>query len=127
MSATNNTVRGLCFFALATLVSCASVRVKEVNSAAARTGDCELPVFKNVSEINGAYEVLCELETVTGSALYLKRTAEAAIERGKPAACRCGADALLVVSSGRTKVKLFSWRRGTATVQAIKTTNSASL
>ncbi|MCE6992510.1 hypothetical protein [Dyadobacter sp. CY323] len=117
----------LCIFALLVLSSCASVKVKEVSHVNAKPGDCQLPVFNTVNEVNGSYVVLCEVESITGSALYVRRSAKAAIDRARPAACRCGADALLVISSGRTNLKFFSWRRGVATVQAIKTNQSASL
>ncbi|MCF0074194.1 hypothetical protein LZD49_27165 [Dyadobacter sp. CY261] len=122
----NNRIQVLCLIAVTILSSCASVKVKEVSHVEAKADDCRLPVFNDVKEINGGYTVVCEVESTTGSVLFVKRTAEAAIERAMPAACRCGADALLVLTSGKTQIKFFSWRRGIATVQAIKTNQSAS-
>ncbi|KAA6439340.1 hypothetical protein FEM33_13830 [Dyadobacter flavalbus] len=110
---------------LSVLTSCASVRVKEVKHVEAKASDCRLPVFRNASEISGAYDVLCDLESITGSSLYVRRSAEAAIKKAMPAACRCGADAVLVISSGRTNLSFFSWRRGVATLQAIQLNHSA--
>lgn len=125
MSASRIRMHVFCLFLIAMLASCASVRVKEVKRFEAKASDCRLPVFNNADEINGTYEILCELESITGSSLYVKRTAEAAVEKARPAACGCGADAILVISSGRTNLSVFSWRRGIATLQAIKLNSSA--
>ena len=120
-----DTIRIPYFFAVMVLTSCASVKVKELSKADARPGNCQLPVFTDVIKVNGTFEVVCEIESRTGAALYVKRTPEAAIERAKSAACRCGADAILVTKSGKTNLKFFSWRRGTATLQAIKINRTA--
>lgn len=100
--------------------SCASVKVEKLTTNQPKPRNCEVEVFNNVSEIKRKFEVVCVLDSKTGNSIWNKRTAEAAIENAKNKACACGADAIVVTSSGRTKLKLYSYRRGVASLKGIK-------
>lgn len=100
--------------------SCASVKVEKLSNSAPRSKNCELEVFTNESDVKRKFAVTCSLESKTGNSIWNKRTAEAAIENAKNKACECGADAIVITSSGRTKLKFYSYRRGFASVKAIK-------
>jgi hypothetical protein len=100
--------------------SCASVKVEKLSVNVPKSGDCDLEVFKNEDDVKRKFIVACLLESKTGNSIWNKRTAEAAIENAKKRACQCGADAILITSSGRTKLKFYSYRRGYASIKAIK-------
>ncbi|WP_159468600.1 hypothetical protein [Dyadobacter sp. 3J3] len=102
------------------LSSCASVKVEKLSKNSPKSQNCDLEVFNNESEVKRKFEVICSLDSKTGNSIWNKRTAEAAIENAKNKACECGADAIIVTSSGRTKLKFYSYRRGVATMKGVR-------
>ncbi|MCF2445908.1 hypothetical protein L0657_18245 [Dyadobacter sp. CY345] len=102
------------------LFSCASVKVQKLTTNHPKPRNCEVEVFNNESEVKRKFEVVCVLDSKTGNSIWNKRTAEAAIENAKNKACECGADAIVVTSSGRTKLKFYSYRRGIANLKGVK-------
>ncbi|TKT93835.1 hypothetical protein [Dyadobacter frigoris] len=102
------------------LSSCASVKVERLTGSSPKSRNCNLEVFNNESEVKRKFQVVCSLDSKTGNSIWNKRTAEAAIENAKNKACECGADAIVVTSSGRTKLKFYSYRRGVASMKGVK-------
>ncbi|MCF0056476.1 hypothetical protein [Dyadobacter sp. CY356] len=102
------------------LSSCASVKVEKLISNSPKPKNCNLEVFNNESEVKRKFEVVCLLNSKTGNSIWNKRTAEAAIENAKNKACACGADAIVITSSGRKKLKFYSYRRGVASMKGVK-------
>lgn len=80
-----------CFIVLSLLfdVGCATVGVKRLNSAPLKAEGCDLKVFTSEQEIGRPYELLCLLDAKTAGP-----NAEV-IDRMRPEACKCGADAIL--------------------------------
>lgn len=102
------------------LSSCASVKVEKLSINSPKSQNCDLDVFNNESEVKRKFEVVCSLDSKTGNSIWNKRTAEAAIENAKNKACECGADAIVITSSGRTKLRFYSYRRGVASMKGVK-------
>lgn len=102
------------------LSSCASVKVEKLTANPPKSKNCNLEVFNNESEVKRKFQVVCNLDSKTGNSIWNKRTAEAAIENAKNKACECGADAIVINSSGRTKLKFYSYRRGVASMKGVK-------
>ncbi|MEO6684977.1 MAG: hypothetical protein ABIN24_03390 [Dyadobacter sp.] len=102
------------------LSSCASVKVEKLSKNSPKFQNCDLEVFNNEGEVKRKFEVICLLDSKTGNSIWNKRTAEAAIENAKNKACACGADAIVITSSGRTKLKFYSYRRGVASMKGVK-------
>jgi hypothetical protein len=101
-------------------LSCASVKTERVSSAPPKQKGCELAVFYNESDVKKKYEIVCLLNSRTGNSIWNKRTGDAAVNLSKKQACKCGADAVIVTSSGQTKLKFYSYKRGIASVKAIR-------
>lgn len=102
------------------LSSCASVKVEKLITSSPKPHNCNLEVFNDESEVKKKFEVVCVLDSKTGNSIWNKRTAEAAIKNAKNKACECGADAIVITSSGRTKLKFYSYRRGVASMKGVK-------
>src|SRR5688572_28008672 len=78
--------------------SCASVFTKVVQYYPPKPADCDLDVYTTAEEIEKDYEVICILESQTGTSLFDDKSYQYAIERAKPKACKCGADAIFITS-----------------------------
>ncbi|MBE9466103.1 hypothetical protein ACFP1I_29895 [Dyadobacter subterraneus] len=102
------------------LSSCASVKVEKVAANLPKSRNCNLDVFSNENDVKQEFQVVCAIDSKTGNSIWNKRTAEAAIENAKNKACECGADAIIITSSGRTKLKFYSYRRGVASMKGVK-------
>ena len=82
--------------AVLSAAGCASVGVTRMRQAAAKPEGCPLEVFGAEGKVKRPFEVVCMLDSKTGSTLLDDRSAAAAIEKAKPEACRCGGDAIIV-------------------------------
>ena len=102
------------------LSSCASVKIEKITDNSPKSRNCNLDVFSNENELKRKFQVVCELDSKTGNSIWNKRTAQAAVENAKNKACECGADAIIITSSGRTKLKFYSYRRGVASMKGIR-------
>ena len=100
--------------------ACATAGVKTVTSAPPRPKDCALQVFTSEKAVKTKYEVLCHIESKTGTSLLAEKTVAGALKVAKPHACKCGADALILTGSQTDGVSLVSWGRGHASVKAIR-------
>jgi hypothetical protein len=106
------------WLALAAL-SC-SVKVLEIaGSEKERDKDCSLDVYHDTNIIKQKYKVICLIDSKTSYSLYQSRTGAEAIKMAGFRACKYGADAMIVESSGRTKFNFWG-RRGEAKLKAIK-------
>ena len=101
-------------------MGCASVGVNVMKSYPPKSADCQLDIYQSESDIKKDYEVVCSLDSRTGTSLLSRKTVANAIERARPKACKCGADAILIVSTEKVGVRLWSWGRGKATIKGIK-------
>ncbi len=79
-------------------VSCASVGVNVMKFYPPKSKNCQLDVYTTENDIERQYEHICLLYSKTGSTLFSIKIFENAIERAKPKACQCGADAIIVSS-----------------------------
>ena len=107
---------------LTTLVAgCAAVTVTEVGPRGAeRQAECRLDVYLSEHGVNRAYNVVCLIDSVTGSHPMADTGIEAAINRGKNAACRCGADAVILTRARAEGVGVDHWQRGSVALTAIR-------
>jgi hypothetical protein len=102
------------------MCACASVGVQVVKEQSSKQTDCKIDVYTSENEIKREYETLCLIDSKTGSTLFDKKTIAAAIDIAKPKACKCGADALLVMSADRRGVSVFSWGDAKTVLKGIK-------
>ena len=72
--------------------ACAGVGVTQTKQAVAKPEDCPLDIYTNDSEIKRKFEVICLLDSKTGSTLFADKTVAGAIENARPDACKCGGD-----------------------------------
>lgn len=101
---------------------CASVGVTKLKSATAKNKYCELDVYLSEDEIKKPHEVLCLLDSKTGGSAGTNKTIAGAIEVGKWAACRCGADAIVYINGRSEGATLVTWGEGFAVLKAIRYT-----
>jgi len=111
------------------LTACARVttnRPEGVQAFAPKPVDCKVDVYSNPGDVGRKYEEICLIDSRTGATTFHDKSPEAAIERAKPAACRCGADGILIDREETQDPSTFSWGRGTAQVKAIRYTDDPS-
>lgn len=106
----------ICLFQLA----CASVSTDVILPYPSKPYDCPLDVYTSEGDITKEYEEICILHSKTGTTLFENKSFEHAIERSKSKACRCGADAILVISVEKIGVNLLNWGEGRAVVKGIR-------
>jgi hypothetical protein len=102
------------------LAGCTTVGVTPVNSSAAKPANCHLDVYASETEISRDFQTACLIDSRTGSTLFHRRDAAAAIDHARKEACGCGADAILVQSADTQGVTMASWGQGKAIVRAIR-------
>lgn len=104
------------------IMGCASVGVTRLagQMPPPKPANCHLDIYTDVSKITRPYEDVCLIDSRTGTTLLHKRTASAAIEKARPAACRCGADALIVGGVQTKGISMTGWGMGAATIKAIR-------
>lgn len=109
----------LVFLAMA-LTGCATVGVTRLGQAEPRNKKCSLDVFTNESEVKRQYQNVCLIDSKTGSTLGDNRTMAGAIDIIRPEACKCGADAIVLMGGRSEGMNFWSNGQGFATVKAIK-------
>ncbi len=102
------------------LAGCTTVGVTPVNSTAAKPANCQLDVYASETEINRPFQTACLIDSRTGTTLFHRRDAAAAIDHARKEACGCGADAILVQSADTQGVTMATWGQGKAIVRAIR-------
>lgn len=113
----------LLFAAVVTMGGCANVGVTKINAASARPSDCSLDVFTSESEVSQSFEVVCLIDSQDKALIGESSIAEA-ISASKPAACECGADAVLYVSGDTQSANAVEFGSASAVVKAIRYTES---
>ena len=86
---------------------------------------CQLEVFGSEADITRPFVVLCVIESKTGGTIFDRHSVDAAMDQLRPDACKCGADALLLIDMTKEgALSSFSagWGRGMVKVKAIKWT-----
>jgi hypothetical protein len=101
-------------------IGCASVGVTTMTTAPPRIKNCNLDIYTNVAEVKKDYEVLCLIDSRTSSRAFVAHSMAAAIKQARPAACKCGADAILIESGTTKGVTIAGWGEGTAILKAIR-------
>lgn len=99
---------------------CASVGITEVNPGEPKAEGCSLNVYTEKSEVEREFVTACLIDSRTGTTAFAEKTAASAIENSKPAACKCGADALLIDKAGSEGASYGSWGEGKAIIKAIR-------
>jgi len=64
---------------------------------AAKSEGCHLDVYTDSTKITRPYEELCLIDARASTIAFHERTMSAAIDEARPAACECGADAIIFV------------------------------
>lgn len=85
--------------------------------------DCYLEIFGSEKDIDRPFEVVCILDAKTGTTIFHRHSIDAAIDKLRPKACKCGADALLIISAEKEgALSTFSagWGRGKVSAKAIR-------
>jgi hypothetical protein len=102
---------------------CGSVGVTPINSAPSRPGGCRLEIFTSEQKIRRPFQVLCLIDSRTGTTAFDDKTVAAAIEKAKPLACGCGADAILIAGVDTQGPGWGTWGQGKAILKAIRFTD----
>ena len=102
--------------------ACASVGVTQTKQTVAKPEDCPLDIYTSDSEIKRKFEVVCLLDSKTGSTLFANKTVAGAIENARPHACECGGDGMVVGDTRVEGVSMAGWGEGTAMIKVIRYT-----
>ncbi|WP_299409458.1 serine protease [Acaryochloris sp. IP29b_bin.148] len=82
--------------------------------APAKPKKCVIKLYTAETDIKRPFEKLCLLNASTGSTLFSNKSPEEATKRLKQAACKCGADAIIINDVNREGTSAFSWGKSTA-------------
>ena len=107
------------------LVACASAGVTRLRAAPPKPEGCNLDIYSSQDEVKREHEVLCVIDATSGRTLGDDRTVRGAIKQAGPEACRCGADAMVIMNSSTTTANAAGWGEGTVVVRAIRYTAAA--
>ena len=102
------------------LSGCASTGVTPIKMAPPRHKNCTLDVYTSPLEVRREYEVLCLIDSTSGRTLGNDRTVRGAIAEAKPYACRCGADAVIIMDATTTTATPMAYGEGTVVLRAIR-------
>jgi hypothetical protein len=87
---------------LLALAGCATLSVtKMAAKAAPRDNGCALDIFTDASTLSRPHDDLCLIDSRTAGPVWTDRSLTGAINQARPAACECGADALVVLTVGQ--------------------------
>jgi len=98
------------------------VRMTNVKNTQNPSG-CYLEIYGSENDINRQFEVVCIISSETGGTIFERRDIDAAIDKLRPEACRCGADGILIIDARKEgPMSSFSsgWGRGKVSVKAIR-------
>lgn len=101
-------------------VACASTGVTRLRAAPPKPNNCNLDIYTSQNEVKREHEVLCMIDATSGRTLGDDRTVRGALANARPEACRCGADAMVVMSSSTTTANAAGWGEGTVVVRGIR-------
>ena len=79
-------------------VGCTGVGVTRTKNAPPRPVGSSIDIYYGEAEVKRPYEVVCVIDSHTGSTNFHDRTAANAIEHAKKAAVENGADAIIILS-----------------------------
>ena len=108
-----------CVLALS-FAACGSVGVTTLRPVEARPDDCKLDMYSSEKEITRPYVAVCLIDSQTASNAHADRTAAGAVNKAKPAACKCGADAIVIETLSTQGTTAFGWGSGTAILKGIR-------
>ncbi len=103
------------------LAGCASVGTVPVGDkqVRAKPADCQLDVFGAEADVKRPFEVVCLINSETGTTLFHRHSIEAAMEKLRPKACSCGADAIVIVDAEKHGMNWTGYGKGEVKVKAI--------
>ena len=101
-------------------LSCTSVGVTRSRPGQAKPENCRLDVYTSPTEVGRPFVVACLIDVRTGTSVFHNTTGAGAVNYARPAACGCGADALIVVQAGTQGDGFWIPRTGSAVVRAIR-------
>lgn len=101
-------------------IACTSVGVTRVAEAPPKVAGCKLDVYTSEAEIRQPFQVVCLIDSRTGTTAFHTKTASAAIQNARPRACECGADALIVAAVDTEGATYATWGQGKAILKAIR-------
>ncbi len=102
------------------IAGCAKVGVTRLDqSFSPRPENCHLDIYTDTGKIPRAYREVCLIDSQTGTTAFANKTVAAAIELARPAACSCGADAIIVSGTATEGISMAGWGRGSAIIKAI--------
>lgn len=104
---------------------CASVSVAHFDEAPARPRECKLDLYQSKDEIKRPFETVCVIGVHTGTSIFAHKGIGGALEKAKPKACECGADAMVIMSA--SEGGMWTSGQGKAEVRAIRYTDSTEV
>jgi hypothetical protein len=83
------------------MVGCGSTGVVRMTTAdiSPKPKDCNLDVYDSEADVKRKFVVLCRIDAETGRTLFHRHSMEAAMDRMRPKACECGADAVILLDA----------------------------
>lgn len=100
---------------------CTTVGVTPLkNDLSAKPENCDLQIYSSEREIERPFEVICLIDARTGTSVFHDTTGAGAVNSAKRHACRCGADGILVMSSGGEGDGFWIPKTGVANIKALR-------
>jgi hypothetical protein len=92
-------MRQLLFIIALLMAGCGSTGVVRMTTAdiSPRPEDCKLDVYDSEVDVKRKFVVLCRIDAETGRTIFHRHSIEAAMDRLRPKACECGADAVIIL------------------------------
>ena len=109
-------------FVIALIISgCGSTGVVRMTASDVppKPKDCKLDVYDSEADVNREFVVLCRIDVETGRTLFHRHSVEAAMDRLRPKACACGADAVIILDANKEgALSTFSVGYGYSNIKA---------
>jgi len=104
-------------------LACASASVARFSAAPPRPDGCQLDLYQSKDEVHRSFETVCVIGVHTGTSIFSHKGVGGALEKAKPKACECGADAMVIMSA--SEGGFWTSGQGKAQVRAIRYTDTA--
>jgi hypothetical protein len=106
-------MKQLLFITALLMAGCGSTGVVRMTTADVppKPEDCKLDVYDSEADVKRKFVVLCWIDVETGRTIFHRHSIEAAMDRLRPKACECGADAVILLDAKKTRrsVLIFGW------------------
>jgi len=109
-------------------VGCASQAVIPMTGVAydPKPADCAYEVFGDEDDVQRPFAVTCVIDSKTGTTVFHRHSAKAALDHISPKICECGGDAIIVMGTdkeGALSTWGAGWGKSTVKVKVVRYTD----